>query len=82
MKYQIDDNYSITGNSNSFMLKFESTETNEKGEPVTTTDRWYYPSLKLSLMSYVDKCTLACNTPKEILSKLEECLKIVKDFKC
>jgi hypothetical protein len=83
MKYKIDDEWEIEGDGHSYSLSYLKDEINPKTKnKFTNPTMYYYPSLRLCLEAYADKCTVPCNTPKEILSKLEECLKIVKDFKC
>jgi len=85
MKYKLDDLFTIESSSaNEFILKYEEfkDEINPKtGKPIRSSDLWCYPSFKLALLGYLDKCALPAKVAIDILTKYHEVSKMIKSLK-
>jgi hypothetical protein len=71
---RLNENYTVTSDSNNWMLNYEKTYTNEKGKEVTSRDTWYFPRLSDLLKNYLDLRLKDQGTANDILiaiSKVE-----------
>ena len=79
----LNKNYRIIYDENNTILQFfEQREKKSKdAEPISYgfQDNSYYPNLKTALQGFLNKCTWGLETAKEVLTKLEEVAKIIRD---
>ena len=79
----LNENYRIIYDENNTILQFfEQREKKSKdAEPIIYEfqDNSYYPNLKTALQGFLNKCTWGLETAKEVLTKLEEVAKIIRD---
>jgi len=79
----LNKNYRIIYDENNTILQFfEQREKKSKdAEPISYEfqDNSYYPNLKTALQGFLNKCTWGLETAKEVLTKLEEVAKIIRD---
>ena len=86
----LNENYRIIYDENNTILQFfEQREKmvrddeNKKyvgtGEFKEFQDNSYYPNLKTALQGFLNKCTWGLETAKEVLTKLDEVAKIIRD---
>ena len=79
----LNEKYRIIYDENNTILQFfEQREKKAKDggfEPYEFQDNAYYPNLKTALQGFLNKCTWGLETAKEVLTKLEEVAKIIRD---
>lgn len=82
MTLQLDDKFYIEGDLNSFTLYYrESYFDKEANKERISRDQWYYSNIKGCLEAYIEKSIVGCTSAKEILDKLEEVKKVIKELK-
>lgn len=66
---KIDKNYKLTGESFSWVLKYESDiRINKEGKETKSKDQWYFTNRKEALKKYVDE---ACKIPDSVKELIE-----------
>ena len=83
MKIQLDNDFSIEGDSNSYTLKYKHRQDklNSRGENIYTRDYWYYPTIKLCLEAYLDKSPTGSTSVEQVLAKFEEVKQVINKLK-
>jgi len=69
---KLDENYWIESDNLQFTLRYEENKgLNPKtGKDMIVTDQWYFPTLKMCLMAYINISTKKCKTIEDVLSYL------------
>ena len=81
----LNENYRIIYDENNTILQFfEQREKKSKSDCSVVVsyefqDNSYYPNLKTALQGFLNKCTWGLETAKEVLTKLDEVAKIIRD---
>jgi len=79
----LNENYRIIYDENNTILQFFEQREKKPKDGVSSyyefQDNSYYPNLKTALQGFLNKCTWGLETAKEVLNKLEEVAKIIRD---
>lgn len=73
---QLDNEFTLKGKKYNWELHLsrDTGETDDKGNPVIYTDKWYFPKLSMVLDKYVEEATRPLESVKELREKLDEIL--------
>jgi hypothetical protein len=79
----LNENYRIIYDENNTILQYyqDRVRTLKDGsfQEYEYTESFYYPNLRTALVGFLDKCTWGVATAKEVLRKLNEVIKIIRD---
>jgi len=79
----LNENFRIIYDENNTILQYyqDRVRTLKDGsfQEYEFQDNSYYPNLKTALQGFLNKCTWGLETAKEVLTKLEEVAKIIRD---
>lgn len=80
---KLNKNYRIIYDENNTILQFFEERTrdlkNGLSQKYEYQDNSYYPNLRTALEGFLSKCTWGLETAKEVITKLDEVAKIIRD---
>jgi hypothetical protein len=79
-KLVLDEFFTIRGDMSSYTLQYRANSIDDSGNPIKSNTNWYYSSLKQCLEMYLDKSSIGSSSAEEILVKLEEVKKVIKNL--
>jgi hypothetical protein len=77
---KLDENFTLEGEAYNWTLKYEKDtgEKTEKGKPIISKDRWYYPKIEMALKKYFDECLKPAQDVKQLSLKIDEVLETIE----
>ena len=76
----LNNNYYITSDSNNWVLNYSEEKIKDNGEKYTATDTWYYSKLSDLLSRFLDQQLKGTTTAKEIMEKIEQTERTIKNI--
>ncbi len=74
---QLDENYSISNDSNNHILHYKEDKVKEDGKKYTSSDEWYFSTLEQALERYMDCSLKRANTAEQILAEIYKVKQII-----